>query len=224
MLAANESLDSRIKSGKPGIICKLDIEKAYDDVNWECLLYILERMGFRVRWCSWINACISSVHFSVLVIGSPAEFFSSSAGLRQGDPFSLLLFLLVMEVLSRMLRKTEEGGFIFGFTLWNDVSISHLLFADDSILFCDADPQQLMYIRLVLTYFEAVTGLPVNMTKSEIVLVGDVPNLSILADIMCCRIGSLPMTYLGMLLGASFKSKAIWNYILEKMERKLASW
>ena len=224
VLVANESLDSRIKSGIPGLIYKLDIEKAYDHVNWECLLYILERMGFGGKWCRWIKACISSIRFSVLVNGSPTGFFSSSRGLRQGDPLSPLLFLLVMEVLSRMLRKVEFGGFISGFTIGSEVSISHLLFADDSILFCDADPQQLMYIRLVLTFFEAVTGLRVNMRKSELVPVGDVPNLSTLADIMHCRIASLPMIYLGMPLGSSFKSKDIWNSIVEKMERRLAGW
>ena len=196
VLVANESLDSRIKSGIQGIICKLDIEKAYDHINWKCLLCILERMGFGVRWGRWIKAYISFVRFSLLINGSPAGFLSSSRGLRQGDPLSPLLFLLVIEVLSRMLRKMEEGGFIFGFSLGNDVSISHLLFTDDSILFCDADPQQPMYIRLVLTYFEAMTGLQVNMSNSEMVPVGVVPNLSVLADIMCCSIGALPMTYL----------------------------
>jgi hypothetical protein len=224
VLVANESLDSHIKSGRLGIICKLDIEKSYDHVNWDCLLYILERMGFEVRWCRWIKACISSVRFSILINGSLVGFFNSSRGIRQGDHLSPLLFLLVMEVLSSMLRRTEEGGFISGFTLGNNVKISHLLFADDSILFCDANPQHLIYICLVLTYFEAVTGLRVNMSKSELVPMGDVPNLSTLANIMCCRIRVLPMTYLGTSLGASFESKNIWNYIVEKMKRKLAGW
>ena len=224
VLVANECLDSRLKSNNPGIICKLDIEKAYEHVNWECLLYILERMGFGSRWCSWIKACISSVQFSILVNGSPSGFFSSSQGLRQGDPLSSLLFLLVMEVLSKMLRKMVEDGFLTGFSVGRDVSISHLLFADDSILFCDANPQHLMYIQLVLTFFEAVIGLRVNLRKSEMVPEGDVPNLRVLADIISCRIGSLPMSYLGMPLGANFKSKTVWNSILEKMKCKLARW
>jgi hypothetical protein len=105
------------------------------------------------------SVCSSFVRFSVLVNGSPSGFFSSSRGLRQGDPLFPLLFLLVMEVLSRMLRKMVEDGFLTGFSVGRDVSISHLLFADDSILFCDANPQHLMYIQLVLTFFEVVTGL-----------------------------------------------------------------
>ena len=81
-----------------------------------------------------------------------------------------------------------------------------------------------MYIRLVLSCFEATIGLRVNMVKSQMVLVGEVEDLLVLVDILCCRIGVLPMSYLGMTLGSSFKSLSIWNPIIEKIERRLAGW
>jgi hypothetical protein len=185
-------------------------------------------MGFGQRWCHWIKTCISTVKFSVLINGSPAGFFGNSRGLRQGDPLSPLLFLLVMEVLSKLFQKTEEAGLIWGFLAGelggSEVRISHLLFADDSVVFCDAVPEQVMHIRKVLSYFEVVTGLRVNLSKSEMVPVGTVAGMQSLADILCCRIGGLPMTYLGMPLGAPYKSLSVWNTILEKIERRLASW
>ena len=104
------------------------------------------------------------------------------------------------------------------------VRISHLLFVDDTILFCDAYREQLLSIRLALSFFQAFTGLKVNVGKSEIVLVREVYNLVALASILHCRVGSLPMKYLGMLLGTSFKTVSIWNPILEKMEKKLSGW
>ena len=137
--SANECLDSRLKCGTPGVVCKLDIEKAYDHVNWDALFYLLERMGFGDRWRRWLKTCVSTVRFLVLVNGSPAGFFGSSRGLRQGDPLSPFLFLLIMEVLSHILKKTEDAGFIQGFLVGpvnsTGIRVSHLLFSDDIILF-----------------------------------------------------------------------------------------
>ena len=142
MLIANESLDSRVNSGIPGLICKLDLEKAYDHVNWKFLLYLLEMCGFGVKWRNWIHFCISSVRFSVLINGTPCGFFPSSRGLRQGDSFSPLLFVLVMEALSRLMDRAVARGYLEGFSVDNSnasgLKVSHMLFADDTLVFCGA--------------------------------------------------------------------------------------
>ena len=88
ILIANESLDSRCRSGEPGILCKIDVEKVYDHVNWDFLLYMLKMCGFGAKCCSWISFCTSSIRFSVLVNGSPKGFFDSSLGIQQGNPLS----------------------------------------------------------------------------------------------------------------------------------------
>ena len=139
ILIANECLDSRQRFGEPGVMCKMDLQKAYDHVNWDFLLYMLRRSGFGRTWCFWIAHCISSVRFSILVNGSPNGFFSSSRGLRQGDPLSLLLFVFVMEALSQMISAAEQGGLLEGFKVGNTF-FSHLLFADDTLIFCKALP------------------------------------------------------------------------------------
>jgi len=228
VLIANECLDSRIKSGEPGLLCKLDIEKAYDHVNWDFLLYMLRRCGFGERWCSWIAHCISSVRFSVLVNGTPSGFFSSSRSLRHGDPLSPLLFVIVMEALSKLFSVTVQRGFLSGFSVGSGsngvINISHLLFADNTLVFCGANPDHLHYLRMLLLSFEAVSGLKINLDKSVLVLVGDVDNMDDLAGILGCGVSSLPLKYLGLPLGAPFKAKSSWDEVVGKIERRLASW
>ena len=86
-LIANECVDTCLKAISPSIICKLDIEKAYDHVSWNFLMTFLARMGFPSKWRKWVYFCISMVKISVLVNGEVTRFFPSSRGLRQGDLF-----------------------------------------------------------------------------------------------------------------------------------------
>ena len=133
-----------------------------------------------------------------------------------------------MEAIGKMLDKAVQewhlSGFNVGVSAERSMLVSHLLFADDTLIFCDANIDNLLILRLVLIWFEAVSGLKVNLGKSELVAVGAVPNMDLLVAVLGCKQGSLPMKYLGLPLGAKFKDKSIWNPILEKMERKLAGW
>ena len=82
VLIANEIVDSAMRRKESGLVCNLDIEKAYDSINWDFLFQVMGRMGFGTRWLSWIKWCISADSFLVLINGSPVGFFPSSRGLR----------------------------------------------------------------------------------------------------------------------------------------------
>ena len=118
----------------------------------------------------------------------------------------------------------QFSGFSVGSTTSASIMVSHLLLADDILIFCDTDPNQLVTLREILNRFEEVSRLKVNLGKSELVPVGEVHNLDVLVGLLGCRHSSLPLKYLGLPLGAKFKEVSIWNPILEKMERRLASW
>jgi len=113
-LISNECIDSCLKSNLPGVICKLDIKKAYDHVSWDFLMTTLERLGFPSKWRNWVYFCVSTVRFSVLFNGEATDFFPCTRGLRQGGPLSPLLFNLVMETLSRLIIKANEVRFSEG--------------------------------------------------------------------------------------------------------------
>lgn len=105
ILVANECLDSRLKSMNPGVICKIDLEKAFDNVRWSCIDEVLIAMGFGSLWRTWIQGCVSRVPFSILFNGTVCGKFVREKGIRQGDPLSPFLFLLVSEILSFMFEK-----------------------------------------------------------------------------------------------------------------------
>jgi hypothetical protein len=156
VLIANECLDNMIKYGEPGVLCKLDIKKVYDHVNWEFLLYLLRMCGFEEKLCSWIAHCISSVCFSILVSGNPSSFVSSSYGLRQRNHLSPFLFVIVMEALSKILSATVDEVFSQTF-LWDLGTLvwltylSHMLFANDTLIFCG--PILITFATCVLYFY-----------------------------------------------------------------------
>ena len=228
MLIANEAIDSILKRNEGAILCKLDIEKAYDHVEWSFLVSVMEKMGFGEKWLRWIKWCLSTTSFFVLVNGTPSGFFQSSRGLRHGDPLSPYLFVIAMEALSCLLRRAVCGGFLSTCQVrgrgGDGVKVSHLLFADDTLIFCEVQEEQMMFLWWLLMWFEAISGLRVNMDKSELIPVGRVENVEDMATELGCKVGSLLHTYLGMSLSARFNSVAVWDGIEERFHKRLAMW
>jgi hypothetical protein len=121
------------------------------------------------------------VHFSVLVNDNSSGFFNNSLDLRQGDPLSSFLFVIVMEALSRMLSATVNGGILSGFFVGSRhsgvVNMSHMLFVDDTLFFYGPKPDHLRYLHALFLCFKAVSSLKINLPKLKLVLVGNVDNL-----------------------------------------------
>ncbi|RVW53576.1 LINE-1 reverse transcriptase-like [Vitis vinifera] len=227
-LIANEVVDYWQKRKEKGLVCKLDIEKAYDSISWSFLMKVLSKMGFGSRWMDWMWWCFSTAKFSVRINGAPAGFFPSSKGLRQGDPISPYLFILGMEVLSALIRRAVQGNYISGCRLrgrgGEEIMVSHLLFADDTIIFCEASKDQLTHLGWILAWFEAASGLRINLAKSELIPVGEIDNVEEMAVELGCRIGSFPVKYLGLPLGARHKALPMWDGVEERLRRRLARW
>ena len=160
-------------------------------------------------------------HFLVMVNGSPTGFFNSSSGLRQGngDPLSPYLFVLGMEVFSILVDKAIAEGFISSYKIEDrngeEVQITRQLFVDDTLVFCRDTKDQMANLSWILLWFEAISGLTINLEKSLVLPVGDVEDLEGLARELGCQSRSLPTTYLGLPLGVSRNSMIVWDGVEE---------
>lgn len=173
VLIANEVVDGWKKAKKKGLIIKLDFEKAYDSINWGFLFCMTSQYGSGNKWISWIKECVTSARISVLVNGSPTEEFSPQKGLRQGAPLSPFLFNLVTEGLHILLSRAQALGLVQGVKVGsNGVILSHLPFADDSLLFCAAEVDDVRNLKRVLRCFKVLSGLRINYHKSVVCGVG----------------------------------------------------
>lgn len=157
-------------------ILKLDMQKAYDRVEWDFLCDYMLKLGFNVKWVSWIKDCILSVSFSILVNGEPSAIFRPTWGIRQGNPLSPYLFIIMANVLSTLMGKAISDGSIRGIRLNPTYpTLSHLLFADDAIFFLNGTIEEAQNVANVLNQYCYVSGQAINLNKSGLFTGRDCP-------------------------------------------------
>ena len=226
VLIANEALEEAKRCHKPCLVFKVDYERAYDSVSWGFLSYMMRRLGFCSKWISWIEGCLRSATISVLVNGSPTKEFTPHRGLRQGDPLAPLLFNIVAEGLTDLMREALDKSFYSSLLVGEDnIPVNILQYADDTIFFGDASVQNVKTIKSILRSFELVSGLKINFAKSSFGVVGKSEQWQAeAARYLNCRILSFPFSYLGIPIGDNPRRSRLWDPIISKCERRLATW
>lgn len=155
------------KKRKKETLTKLDLEKPNEYTNWDFLDHVMARKGFGSKWRTWTSGCLVSSHFSILINGMPGGFFSTSRGLRQRDPLSPFLFTLVADAFNQLLSRGKEQNLFKGIQVGKEkISISHLQYADDTLLFLDGHKNQLKNLISLIHCFELVFGTRINWQKS----------------------------------------------------------
>ncbi|GKA71923.1 RNA-directed DNA polymerase, eukaryota [Tanacetum coccineum] len=221
----NEILQWSKTKKKQSLIFKVDFEKAYDSVRWDFLDDILKKFGFGEKWCKWIQSCLRSSRGSILINGSPTEEFQFYKGLKQGDPLSPFLFILIMESLHLSFQRVVDNGMFNGIKLSSSLSISHLFYADDAVFmgqWCDGNISTLIH---VLECFYRASGLRINMSKSKILGVNvDSDKVKGAASKLGCLILKTPFTYLGSKVGGSMSRVHAWNEVIDRVKNRLSKW
>ncbi|GAU36566.1 hypothetical protein TSUD_277720 [Trifolium subterraneum] len=218
----------RKTQGRRGeLALKIDISKAYDKVDWGFLRGVMTKMGFSDVWIQWVMMCVSSVNYSVLMNSDRVDPISPGRGLRQGDPLSPYLFILVTECLTALIHQAVGRGDLHGVRICRGApEVSHLLFADDCFLFCRANVAEVNELMRILHTYETASGQQVNLLKSEVFISR---NMSQAAKEDLSRILGVKLVlgtgiYLGLPSMVGRSKKAIFSYIKYRIWKRINSW
>ncbi|KAG7579308.1 Reverse transcriptase domain [Arabidopsis thaliana x Arabidopsis arenosa] len=204
---------------------KIDISKAFDSVQWSFLQNVLAAMDFPPEFVHWIMLCITTASFSVQVNGELAGFFQSSRGLRQGCSLSPYLFVICMDVLSRMLDKAAAARQFGYHPKCKTLGLTHLSFADDIMVLSDGKVRSIEGIVTVFDEFAKKSGLRISMEKSTIYMAGQLNTThQEIQDQFHFEVGSLPVRYLGLPLLTKRLTATDFSPLIEQIKRKISSW
>ena len=206
---------------------KLDMSKAYDRVEWSFIEKVMEKTGFHEKWIQLIMQCITTVSYSMIINGSVHGCIFPTRGLRQGDPLSPYLFLLCVDGFSSLIKDATRNQMLSGISICRGCSmVTHLFFANNSLLFCKATNQECHKLIEILGLYEVASGQKVNAEKFSVFFSHNTPQekrcevLNILGPMQDIRHSK----YLGLpsIIGRS-KTK-VFAKMKEKVGRKLAGW
>ncbi|GLT60898.1 hypothetical protein SLA2020_336390 [Shorea laevis] len=203
------------------------MEKAFHRMEWSFLLRIFALLGFNSKWIQLVGQCISTASFSILLDGSPFGLFSSSRGIKQGDPLSPFLFILGSEALSRLISRAEHDRLIHGIKIARgSPQISHLLFADDLMIFAKAKPSEANNILDCLTTYSQWSGQKINFHKSSIFFSKNTAHNSIanIKSILSLQQISPKAKYLGLPLFVNKNKKRAFEDIKASILNRINGW
>jgi hypothetical protein len=206
------------------IILKLDFEKAFDMVEHSTIIQVMSHLGLPDRWIQWVSMILSSASTAVLLNGTLGKFFKCKRGVRQGDPLSPLLFVLAAELLQIIVNKAMIMGLIHKPLPQDGVEYPIVQYADDTLMFMQADARQLVFLKAVLNSFSDSTGLKINYAKSHMYPINvSADKMNILACTFGCDIGSMPFTYLGLPMGTTNPKIDDFTPMMDRVERRLSA-
>jgi hypothetical protein len=183
---------------QPRILLKLDITKAFDSVSWAFLLEVLRKLGFGPRWCDLVSGLLAASSTQVLHNGIPGESIRHRRGLRQGDPLSPMLFILVMDVLNSLFTRAAEAGLLQPLST-RPIQHRISLYADDVALSLRPTVADINLSLQLLQLFEDASGLKTNVQKSNVLPIQCAEeDMACIQDLLPCEVIDFPCKYLGL--------------------------